>query len=169
MPTTDAEHNLLKNLSAEFEIKGQVQRQKRIMATVKQDHLLPVCSWLHNQGFSHLSAISATDWPEKKTFELTHHLWSYEQKMLITVKTNISREKPEIESVISIWDNNAQIHERELHELFGIQFKGNPDLAPLFAEEWDGPPAFRKDFDWRTYVQKHIYKKDAEREQGYYD
>ena len=117
----------------------------------------------------HLSAISVTDWVEKGKYELTYHLWSYEDKMLVTVKTKIDRDRPVIDSVAPIWKENAQIHERELHELFGVDFKGNSDLSPLFLEDWSGPPPFKKDFDWREYVRKEFYDRENERERVYYE
>ena len=42
---------------------------------------------------------------------------------------------------------NAAMHERETWEMFGIKFRGNRMLKPLFLEDWRGPPPFRKDFD----------------------
>jgi len=56
-----------------------------------------------------------------------------------------------------------------MHELFGVEFEGNQDLAPLFLEDWDGPPPFRKDFDWRDYVREREYDKENERERAYWD
>ncbi len=143
------------------------RRERRIWVNVPVEKAYNVLSALKNAGFNHLSAISATDWLEEGEFEITYHLWSYELKTLITVKTRIPREKPEIKSVYSLWDKNAWIHERELNELFGVNFIGNPDQSPLFLEGWDGPPPFRKDFDWREYVRKKYYNKDREREKAY--
>ncbi len=89
------------------------------------------------------------------------------KKVLLTIKIRISRKNPSAPSVSSIWDRNAQIHEREMHEMFGVEFKGNDDLAPLFLDDWQGLPPFRKDFDWREYVKKEFYNKDNEREVVY--
>jgi len=72
-----------------------------------------------------------------------------------------------MESCVSVYEENAQIHEREAYEMFGVVFKGNPDLSPLFLEDWKGPPPFRKDFNWRKYVIEKFYKKGSEREKSY--
>ena len=37
-----------------------------------------------------------------------------------------------------------------------IVFDGNKNLTPLFLEDWDGPPPFRKDFNWREYVRGEL-------------
>ena len=128
-----------------------------------------MCNWLKDRGFVHLSAISATDWLTDGKYELTYHLWSYDDKKLVTVKTKINRKNPSINSVIPIWEENAQIHERELHELFGVNFEGNPDLSPLFLDDWEDKPPFRKDFNWREHVGEKFYNKKNEREAVYYD
>ncbi|MEA2021909.1 MAG: NADH-quinone oxidoreductase subunit C, partial [Candidatus Caldatribacteriota bacterium] len=54
-------------------------------------------------------------------------------------------------------------------EFFGIDFKGNSNLIPLFTENWQGPPPFRKDFNWQEYVRNKYYKKENKRERGYYE
>jgi len=109
------ETELIKKIESEFGIKAEKQRDRRIWVTVKRKRLMKLCRFLYEENFEHLSAISVTDFPEERVYELTYHLWSYRDKILITVKTKIPRNKPEIESVTPIWGESAQIHERELH------------------------------------------------------
>ena len=163
------EEEILNKLMEKFEIKGEIKRKRRIWINIDKDKLIDICKFIKEIGFEHLSAISVTDWIEHGKYEITYHLWSYKYKLLITLKTKIDRENPVIKSVSQIWDRNAQIHERELHELFGVKFEGNDDLTPLFLEDWEGPPPFKKDFDWREYVRKEFYNKENERERAYYD
>lgn len=165
----EIEADILERINAKFKVEGKIQRKRRIWISLNKKDLINLCSWVKEQGFVHLSAISVTDWLKEGKYELTYHLWSYKDKVLLTLKTNIDRENPVIESVASIWRESAQIHERELHELFGVKFKGNPDLTPLFLEDWQGPAPFRKDFDWREYVREKYYDKENEREMVYYD
>jgi len=163
------ETELLDEMESKLEVDGRIQRERRIWISTDKNKLTKTLNWLKDRGFVHLSAISVTDWLEEGKYELTYHLWSYDDKILVTVKTKIDRKNPAINSVTPIWDENAQIHERELHELFGVKFKGNPDLSPLFLEDWDELPPFRKDFDWREYVREKFYDKKNEREKVYYD
>ncbi len=162
------EKELIGELKSEFGIEGDIQRDRRIWITIEKENLLKVCTFLHKKNFEHLSTISVTDWPKKGTYELTYHLWSYLDKIFISIKTEISRDKPEIESLTQIWNGSAQIHERELHELFGVVFNGNPDLSPLFLEDWNSAPPFRKDFNWREYVRGKYYDRKNEREKPYF-
>ena len=168
-PKEEREAEILKDIGSKFDVKGKIQRERRIWISIDKDKLIELCNWLKRQGFEHLSAISVTDWVKEGKFETTYHLWSYKDKILLTLKTKVDRKKPVIKSVTSIWEESAQIHERELHELFGVKFEGNPDLSPLFLEDWAGLPPFRKDFDWREYVRAEYYNKENEREKVYYD
>ena len=163
------ETELLDEMESKLEVDGRIQRAQRIWVSTDKNKLTKTLNWLKDRGFVHLSAISVTDWLEEGKYELTYHLWSYDDEILVTVKTKIDRESPAIDSVTPIWNESAQIHERELHELFGVKFKGNPDLSPLFLEDWDELPPFRKDFDWREYVREKFYDKKNEREKVYYD
>ena len=135
---------------------------------MKKDPLI-LLEFAKRKGFGHLSSISVTDWIEEGKYEVTYHLWSYSDKLLLNVKTKISRDDPVTLSAISLWGANAQIHERELHELFGVNFRGNLDPSPLFLEGWDKTPPFKKDFNWRDYVRKELLDKSNKREKGYWE
>lgn len=163
------EIEMLDKIKSTFNVEGEIQRKRRVWISVEKNALRKVCRWLKEHGFVHLSAISVTDWVEKGTYELAYHAWSYEDQMLVTAKTTIDRENPVIDSVTPIWKENAQIHEREHHELFGVKFNGNTDLSPLFLEDWSGPPPFKKDFNWREYVREEFYNENDERERVYYE
>lgn len=167
MPSKEEE--LVDKITSQFDAEGWVQRKRRLWVSVGKQDLLSLCTRLKDIGFEHLSAISVTDWLEDDIYEVTYHVWSYEDNILVTVKTEIDRDDPHIESVVSIWNENAQIHERELHEMFGVEFEDNPDLEPLFLEDWSGPPPFRKDFNWREHVQEEFYDEEDERESAYFD
>jgi len=167
--TEGREAEILKQLESKFDVKGEIQRERRIWVSIDKEKVIESCGWLKRQGFEHLSAISATDWVKEGWFEVTYHLWSYTDKILLTLKAKVDREKPVIKSATPIWGESAQIHEREIHELFGVKFEGNPDLSPLFLEDWKDLPPFRKDFNWREYVRKEFYDKENEREKVYYD
>jgi NADH:ubiquinone oxidoreductase subunit C len=62
------------------------------------------------------------------------------------VKVKIDRSVPEIETVSDIW-RTAEFHEREVYDLFGVNFIHHPDLRRLFlTDEWKGWP-LRKDYE----------------------
>ena len=169
MQNAERRAELLEAIASQFDVDDRVAEDGSIWLSIDKQHLWNLLSFSKGTGFDHCSAISVTDWPEEQAFELTYHLWSYEDRILLTVKSRVDRREPTVESAIPLWGPSAQIHERELHELFGVRFEGNPDLAPLFLENWEGPPPFRKDFDWREHVRKEFYDEGNPREQGYWD
>ncbi len=160
---------ILDKISSEFKIKCEMRRRGRIWLNAPTEGFVYFCRWLKEQGFEHLSAISAIDWLDEGVYELAYHLWSYQDKVLITLKVKFDRQNPVMDSVTGIWNGSAQVHEREIHELFGVRFEGNNNLTPLFLEDWEGLPPFRKDFDWRKYVGEKYYDRGNERERVYYD
>jgi len=163
------EIDILGEIASKFQVEGEVRGERRIWISIDKEILMDSCNWLKEQGFEHLSAISVIDWIEEQKYELAYHLWSYQGKILLTLKVKVDRQNAVIDSVTRVWDGSAQAHEREMHELFGVKFEGNNNLTPLFLEDWSGPPPFRKDFDWREYVRREYYNEQNERERAYYD
>lgn len=111
---------------------------------------------LLERGFSRCLAVAIIDWIEQKEFEvyyIVHHLAA---NLYAKVATRIPRNKPKIKSLSTIWES-AAMHEREMWELFGINYVGNTMLKPLFLEDWKGKPPLRKDFNWRDYVNREYY------------
>jgi NADH:ubiquinone oxidoreductase subunit C len=79
-------------------------------------------------------------------YELIYIFWSFEGKMLIQLRVHLEGETPEIESVCDIFPG-LDWHERETHELYGINFKNHPDLRPLLLpDELVGKFPMRKRF-----------------------
>ena len=148
-------------ISAFDEIRVDIPGENRMVIIAKKEAVLSVLSFLKNHGYSHLALISCVDWIEEKTLELVYILSAYmlednnhtdKERTNIILKTKISRERAEFLSVVPVF-KNAEPYEREIHELYGIRFKGHPRLTPLFLErEYETPP-FRKDFDTREYVK----------------
>lgn len=134
---------LKKNFSDAI-IEAKIQKERRIIVTIKKEYLLDLCKYLkENLDFDHLSSISGVDYPER--FEVVYHLWSYSKQCLLTLKTSLSKDSPNIQSVTSIW-RGANWHEREAYDLFGIIFENHPNLTRiLLPEDWAGHP-LRKDF-----------------------
>ncbi|MBE9547452.1 MAG: NADH-quinone oxidoreductase subunit C [Proteobacteria bacterium] len=144
------------------DIEVTISEDDRLIITAPKDAVLSILSLLKAKGYEHLALISCVDWIEEKEFELVYILSAYMQKedeytdkekTNITLKTRISRENPEFITVIHVFEN-AEPYERELHELFGINFEGHPRLTPLLLEREYKIPPFRKDFDTREYVKE---------------
>jgi NADH-quinone oxidoreductase subunit C len=155
--------SLKEKLESTFsDIEVTIPEDDRLIIAAPKDAVLSILSFLKGKGYEHLALISCVDWIEEEKFELAYILSAYMQKddeytdkekTNITLKTRISRENPEFITVIHVFEN-AEPYERELHELFGINFEGHSRLTPLLLEREYKIPPFRKDFDTRKYVEE---------------
>jgi len=133
--------------------EAAVQRKGRLVAAVPKAGAVAALILLKARGFEHLSAISCTDWLEQGEFELVYHLWSYRDKIHFTLKTRLPRENTQTVTSMPVFQH-AQTYEREIHEMYGVHFEGNPRLTPFLLDHWQGPPPMRRDFDTRGYVKE---------------
>jgi NADH:ubiquinone oxidoreductase subunit C len=92
----------------------------------------------------YLFCLTCIDW--KTHLTMVYHLSSTTYRHTIVIKANLDRANPEIETVSDIW-RTAEFHEREVYELFGVQFLHHPDLRRLIlTDDFEGYP-LRKDFE----------------------
>jgi NADH-quinone oxidoreductase subunit C len=155
--------SLKEKLESTFkDIKIAIPEDSRMAVTVENDVVPAILRFLKDAGFDHLALLSAVDWIEDDCFELCFIITSYtqneyqemdHQKLHIILKTRIPRGKPQFKTTIGIFPN-VEPYEREIHELFGINFEGHKRLTPLFLERDYEIPPFRKDFDTRKYVEE---------------
>ncbi len=91
-----------------------------------------------------LFCLTCIDW--KSHLTMLYHLTSTKLRHNIVVKANLDPAIAEIESVCAIW-RTAEFHEREVFEMFGVNFLNHPDLRKLILEDdFKGFP-LRKDFE----------------------
>ena len=99
---------------------------------------------LFQHGFNYLFCLTCVDW--KTHLTMVYHLSSTTDRNSIVLKVKIDRANPEIETVSDIW-RTAELHEREVFELFGVTFINHPDLRKLIlTDDFVGYP-LRKDFE----------------------
>ncbi len=96
-------------------------------------------------NFDYLFCLTCIDW--KTHLAMVYHLSSTTHRHNIVVKSNLDRNLPEIETVSHIW-KTADFHEREVYEMFGVNFLNHPDLRLLILPDgWEGKNPMRKDFE----------------------
>ena len=99
--------------------------------------------------FDWLSAVDELD----RGYAIVAHLWSTARRHGVLVRTHVPRAAAALDSVVEIFPGAAW-HERETHEMFGVDFPGHPNLAPLLLPpEFEGHP-LRKEFVLATRVAK---------------
>ena len=103
---------------------------------------------LHNDAslfFNYLFCVTCIDW--KTHLTMVYHLSSTQYRHNIVVRSKLDISNPEIETVSHIW-KTAEFHEREVYEMFGVNFLNHSDLRLLILPDgWEGRNPMRKDFE----------------------
>jgi NADH-quinone oxidoreductase subunit C len=113
---------------------------------VKPDSAIPVLEYLKLEAdFDYLVDITAVDWPKRaERFDVIYIVYSFARNERVRIKTYIADGyKPETAVGVHLASNWL---EREVFDMFGIEFAGHPDMRRiLLPEEWQGFP-LRKDY-----------------------
>ena len=123
--------------------------------TLKAESIVECCSLLKNTlGFSYLIDVTVVDYltvkfPRYEVVYMLHRFGeNYEENLRIRLKVALEQDEFTIDSVTPVW-SGANWLEREAYDMFGITFRGHPDLRRiLMPEDYDQFP-LRKDFDVR--------------------
>jgi NADH-quinone oxidoreductase subunit C len=115
---------------------------------VQADQIVEALTWLRDeQEFPLLSAMTAVDyWPqEEPRFHVIYQLTSLSHNLSLTVRVPVSGTQPEVPTVTGVY-GAANWREREVMDMFGVQFLGHPDPRRiLMPSDWEGHP-LRKDY-----------------------
>ena len=113
--------------------------------------LLEVAAFLKEtpQDYSLLLDLTCVDYaPRTPRFEMVYHFFSLSGVRRIRVKSRLDEGELKIASLASLW-KNADWLEREVFDLFGVEFEGHPYLRRLFMYDgFEGHP-LRKDYPLR--------------------
>jgi NADH/F420H2 dehydrogenase subunit C len=109
---------------------------------IDRTNLVAVCRFLRDQlGFDLLSCISGVDMLDH--LESVYHLRSVTRGQLLQIKVRLDNEKPEVDSVVSVWPT-ANWLERETYDMYGIRYTGHPDLRRmLLDDDFEGYPLLK--------------------------
>jgi len=136
--------------------------------TVARESLLAICDFLKGDeggGYTLLTDHTAVDYPKReKRFDLIYHLYSFQRNERLRVKVLLS-EAEKAPSVTGLWPT-ANWLEREVFDMFGVQYEGHPDQKRiLMPDGWTGHP-LRKDYDIlkqdESWVQSNLGIKSAQ-------
>ncbi len=123
---------------------------------VAADAAVPVLEYLKLEAdFDYLVDVTAVDWPKRPDrFDLVYIVYSFSRNERVRIKTAISDGfKPGTAVDVHL---TANWLEREVFDMFGIEFAGHPDLRRiLMPEEWQGYP-LRKDYSILQQDQRWV-------------
>jgi NADH-quinone oxidoreductase subunit C len=135
MTTAVTGHQLAEALRAHF--TEHVLAEDDYAAWVDPEAVADVCTFLHDDpgaDYALLSSITAVDYVEH--FDVVYHLTSINRNAAAVLKARLyGREAPSLPSVTSIW-RGADLQEREVFDLMGVNFEGHTNLKRLLT--WEG-------------------------------
>ena len=108
-----------------------------------------VLRWLKEtpgQQYNYLVDLTAVEYRDpERPLEVVYELFSLERRAPLRVKAELAKDRLEIDSVVPIWAG-ANWLEREVYDMFGVSFRGHPDLRRILM--------------WETYAEGHPLRKD---------
>lgn len=125
-------------------------KERRLKVTVPPVRMKEVGIFVRdNIGFDHISTVSGVDWIAKNEFEVEYFIGSStpgQEDFVLAISERVPRDNPAVPTMVDVW-KGAEYHERETHEMFGINFEGHPNQSHIFLpEDWNDLPPLRKDF-----------------------
>jgi NADH-quinone oxidoreductase subunit C len=116
------------------------------------DRNVEVLRWLRDdpaQRYDLLVDLTAVDYGGGRPLQVVYQLWSIPHKLALRLKAELPLDALRIDTVVPLW-STANWLEREVYDLFGIEFTGHPDLRRIMMPEnyAEGYP-LRKDFPLR--------------------
>jgi NADH-quinone oxidoreductase subunit C len=115
---------------------------------VRRERLLEIMRWLRDtRGYAYLVDVTAVEYRDReRPLELVYFLRSLERPDDLRVKVELAPEGDlTVDSVTSLWAG-ADWLEREVYDMFGVTFRGHPDLRRILM--------------WETYAEGYPLRKD---------
>jgi NADH-quinone oxidoreductase subunit C len=118
----------------------------RAVLVIDPGSVKPVLGHLQGQGYTFLASLHGVDYyPHEPRLGVLYELLDMDRIDRISVKARVATDAPEIDSVVELFAG-ADFPEREVYDMFGVVFKGHPDLRRiLMPEDYEGYPQ-RRDF-----------------------
>ena len=98
-----------------------------------------------NSGFGRGSRELSGEMEPQNRFAVVYHLLSVSNNVRLRVRTFLDADRPIVDSVVEIW-SGVNWFEREAFDLYGIMFRGHPDLRRILTDYGFIGHPFRKDF-----------------------
>ena len=119
--------------------------------TVARENIVAACEAVKAAGYNFFEDLTAVDWfPQEPRFQLSYHILSHGLKQRIRIIVQLDSTEASVPSITSAWPS-ANFYEREVYDLFGIEFTGHPRLTRIMMpENWQGHP-LRKDYPVEGY------------------
>jgi NADH-quinone oxidoreductase subunit C len=127
-------------------VLGTVFFRERATVLVSPRFVPGALDYLKGRGYSFLASVHGVDYfPEEPRLGVHYELLDMREVDRVTVKTRVHTERAQVPSISNEWPT-ANHQEREVYDMFGVEFTGHPDLRRiLMPEDYEGHPQ-RRDF-----------------------
>ena len=130
--------------------RAVVARDGETIVTVGRDALGEVMRWLRDSAghcYDYLVDVTAVEYRDaERPIELVYFVRSLERRVDLRVKVDLPKEQElAVDSVVGLWAG-ADWLEREVYDMFGVSFRGHPDLRRILM--------------WETYAEGYPLRKD---------
>ncbi|XUU60074.1 NADH-quinone oxidoreductase subunit C [Erythrobacter sp. HA6-11] len=144
------------------DVLSSEEKHGEIIITVKRESIETALKLLRDDHeYQQLMEIAGVDYPSRaERFECVYMLLSLTKNHRIMVKCSTDENTP-VPTATKLWPNAGWL-EREVFDLYGVKFSGNPDLRRILTDYgFEGHP-FRKDFPMTGYTELR-YSEDEKR------
>ena len=109
--------------------------------------------------YQQLMEIAGVDYPDRaERFEVVYHLLSVTRNHRLRVRVSTDEATP-VPTIVPVWPNAGWL-EREVFDMYGVLFAGNPDLRRILTDYgFQGHPQ-RKDFPLTGYIELRYSEED---------
>ncbi len=137
----------LKSAHPDVVESAEVLRHKRVSVVVKRESFIELARSLRDDfGFTHPVSGGAIDYPKENRMQMMYYLMNPESRFTLIYRVDLPRDDLTLPTLTQVWEAMS-FHEREAHEMFGIEFEGHPNMIPLLlSPDWRGGHPLRKDF-----------------------
>jgi NADH-quinone oxidoreductase subunit C len=120
------------------------------IVVIDPGRIVEILRWLRDepgQAYNYLADITAVEYRDAELpLEVVYELFSLSRRAGIRIKAPLPKDRPlEIDSVVPLWAG-ANWLEREVYDMFGVTFRGHPDLRRILM--------------WETYAEGYPLRKD---------
>jgi NADH-quinone oxidoreductase subunit C len=118
----------------------------RAVLVINPQRIRPVLEHLQTKGYTFLASLHGVDYyPQEPRLGVLYELLDMKRVDRISVKARVPTDAPTLPSVIELYPG-ADFPEREVYDMFGVEFEGHPDMRRiLMPEDYEGFPQ-RRDF-----------------------
>lgn len=128
-------------------VPAPVEFRGEVTVSVPREKVMEICRFLKTEcAFDMLTDLAGVDnYGEDPRYEVDYLLYSLTDHNRLRLKIGVPEDDLVVQSVTGVW-RTADWHEREAFDMFGIRFRGHPNLKRILM--WEGYPhhPLRKDF-----------------------